>query len=62
MSIEFQDNQNFISTVEAAKLSFRTLKSVRDWCKKNAHRTVAFKHANKWYLDKNKYLASIEGE
>ncbi len=59
MSIITKDNKNFISTVEAAKLSFRTLKSVRDWCKKNTWKGLAFKHANKWYLDKDRYLKSI---
>ncbi len=59
-NIVIKDNKNFISTTEAAQLSFRSLKSVRNWCKKNARRGWAFKHSNKWYLNKIIYLESVE--
>ena len=56
MTITVKDSSEFIPTSEAAKLSSYTLKAVRDWCIKYKSLGYAYKHANKWYLHKGRYL------
>lgn len=59
MTVIIKNNSKFISTSEAAQLSSYSLKAVRDWCIKNKRFGWAYKHSNKWYLHKERYLESL---
>ena len=49
-------NTEFISVKEASNLYHCSSREIRYWCQKYRRYKLAFKHGNKWYLNKNEFI------
>ena len=59
MTNKLLDNQGFISIAEAHQSVPYTFKEIRNWCQRYRQQGLAFKHANKWYLNQEAFISYI---